>query len=46
MPDMQWAVVEHPLGSLEEAELAERAKAAAPQVLKLLLGAGAQSSAA
>jgi hypothetical protein len=46
MPDIQWAIVEHPLGSLEEVELAQRAKAAAPQVLELLLGAAAQSSAA
>jgi hypothetical protein len=46
MPDITWAVVEHPLGSLDEAALAERAKAATPQVLELLLAAEPKTSAA
>jgi hypothetical protein len=46
MPDVRWAVVDHPIGSLEAADLARRAKAAAPQVAELLLAAAPQSSAA
>jgi hypothetical protein len=46
MSSIPWAVVEHPLGSLGEADLAARARAAAPQVVELLLAAAPASSAA
>ncbi len=46
MPDISWAVVEHPLGSLDETDLRARAKAAAPQVLEVLLASASQRSAA
>ena len=39
MPGYRYAVVPHPMSSLEDAEIAERAKLAAPQVLELLKGA-------
>lgn len=40
MPGYRYAVVEHPLSSLDADEVAERAKAAAPQVLEILHGKG------
>ena len=39
MPDMQWAVVEHPLGSATDDELQVRAKAATDQFLAIITGA-------
>jgi hypothetical protein len=38
LPDYAFAVVEHPIGSLTPEELRQRARDAAPQVIKLLLG--------
>lgn len=37
LPDYPFAVVKHPIGSLAEDVLEERAKAAAPQVMEILL---------
>lgn len=37
MPDYPFAVVQHPIGSLKEAQLRERAVEAAPQVIQSLL---------
>jgi hypothetical protein len=37
MPDYPFAVVQHPIGSLTEAQLRERAVEAAPQVIQSLL---------
>ena len=39
MPAMQWAVVEHPLGSATDDELRIRAKAATDQFLGIITGA-------
>lgn len=38
MPDHRYAVVDHPITSLDAPELAERARVAAPQVEAVLLG--------
>ena len=38
MPDMQWAVVEHPLGSTTDDELRVRAKAATDQFIAIITG--------
>ena len=38
LPDYRYAVIEHPLGSLNEAELRPRAKAAVAQIAAILLG--------
>lgn len=38
MPAIGWAVVDHPIGSLNEAEVRQRAKDAVGQVLGLMLG--------
>ena len=37
MPDYQFAVIEHPIGRLEDEELRRKAEAALPQVVRLLL---------
>lgn len=37
IPDYNFAVVPHPIGSLTQEDLMERAKLAAPQVMELLL---------
>lgn len=36
LPDMKHATVEHPIGSLNEAELMERAESAAEQIVKIV----------
>jgi hypothetical protein len=41
MPKLRWAVVDHPLGSLTESELRERAHAAAAQFREIILAAEA-----
>jgi len=38
MPDQEWAVVEHPLGSATEDELKGRAKAATDQFIAIITG--------
>lgn len=38
LPDYAFAIVDHPIGSLPADELAARARAAAPQVARILLG--------
>jgi hypothetical protein len=38
MPDQEWAVVEHPLGSATEDELKGRAKAATDQFISIITG--------
>ena len=37
IPDYPYAVLPHPLGSLDDAEIRERASQAAPDVLRILL---------
>jgi hypothetical protein len=37
MPDYPFAVIEHPIGRLDDEELRRRAEEALPQVVKLLL---------
>ena len=39
LPDMRWAVVEHPLGSATDDELRARAKAATDQFIAIVTGA-------
>ena len=39
-PDYPFAVLPHPITALTEEQLAERARLALPQVLRLLLGRG------
>jgi len=46
MPGISWAVVPHPLGSLDETDLRARAREALPQVLEVLLASASQRSAA
>jgi len=36
LPDYEFAVIKHPIGSLNDVELRERAKDAAPQIIKIL----------
>jgi hypothetical protein len=38
LPDYRYAVIDHPIGSLDEDELQERAAAAATQIAAILLG--------
>jgi hypothetical protein len=38
LPDYRYAVIDHPIGSLDEVELRLRAKAAAAQIAAILLG--------
>ncbi|MBI4763895.1 MAG: hypothetical protein HY787_04740 [Deltaproteobacteria bacterium] len=38
LPDYRFAVLKHPIGSLNEDELRQRARDAAPQIIKILLG--------
>ena len=38
MPDQEWAVVEHPLGSTTDDELKGRAKAATDQFIAIVTG--------
>lgn len=38
LPDYRYALIDHPLGSLNEDELRQRAKAALPQIADILLG--------
>ena len=40
IPDYPFVVLPHPLGSLDEERLRERAAQAAPEVLKILLARG------
>ena len=40
MPDMEWAVVEHPLGSTTDEELRIRAKSATDQFVAIVTGTG------
>ncbi len=40
IPDYPFVVLPHPLGSLDEERLRERAMQAAPEVLKILLARG------
>ena len=42
VPDFQYAVAPHPLSSLTEKEVKERAVRIAPEVERILLGNGAQ----
>lgn len=37
IPDMAWAIVEHPLGSTTDEELRERARSATKQFLSIVL---------
>ena len=37
MPDYPFAVIPHPIGRLEEADLRERARITLPEVIRLLL---------
>ena len=37
MPDYPFAVIEHPIGRLEDDELRRRAEAALPEIMRLLL---------
>ena len=39
MPDLEWAVVSHPVGSATDAELAEKADQAVKQLHQILLAA-------
>ena len=39
IPDMRWAVVEHPLGSTTDDELQSRAKSATDQFIVIVTGA-------
>ncbi len=36
-PEIKWAIVPHPIGSLEPEELMDRAKAAANQIVSIAL---------
>ena len=38
IPEMQWAMTPHPLGSLPEDQLAERAQSAAEQFVAIVTG--------
>ena len=38
LPDYRYAVIDHPIGSLNEDELRERAKMATTQIAAILLG--------
>lgn len=38
MPAIEWAIVDHPIGSLDEAEVRQRARHAAEQIPGLMLG--------
>ncbi len=38
IPEYPFVVVDHPLGSLTQEEIKDRAKIALPQILKILLG--------
>jgi hypothetical protein len=38
LPDYSFAVLKHPIGSLNEDELRQRAREAAPQIIEILLG--------
>ena len=40
IPDYPFVVLQHPLGSLDEERLRERAMQAAPEVLRILLARG------
>ncbi|MBI4337792.1 MAG: hypothetical protein HY683_08215 [Chloroflexi bacterium] len=40
IPDYPFVVVPHPIGSLTQEELLERARQALPRVLEILLGKG------
>ena len=40
MPDLQWAVVPHPIGSLNEEQLRERASLAMDQFVPIVTGNG------
>lgn len=40
IPDYPFAVVEHPIGSLDDAGLHERAREALPQIIQFLLARG------
>jgi hypothetical protein len=44
MPDMKWSIIEHPLGSLGEDELRERARVAARQFREIILSGPASDS--
>lgn len=46
MPDIQWAIVDHPIGSVGEAELRTRARSAAEQFSRAMLDAPAPRLAA
>jgi hypothetical protein len=46
MPAIKWAVVDHPVASLGEDELLQRALVATPQIIDLMMARAAQSSAA
>ncbi len=46
MPDIEWAIVEHPIGSVGEPELRERAKAAADKFRTAMLARIPQAAAA
>jgi hypothetical protein len=38
VPDYQFAVLKHPIGSLNEDEVRQRARDAVPQIIKILCG--------
>lgn len=44
MPDIEWAVVEHPIGSVEEAPLRERARIAAERFREIILADAGRSA--
>jgi len=46
MPDIRWGIVEHPIGSVKEPELRERAKVAAAQFREIILAPTAVARAA
>jgi len=41
LPEMRWALVEHPLGSASDDELRAKAKSATDQFIDIVLGRGA-----
>ena len=41
IPEMRWALVEHPLGSASDDELRAKAKSATDQFIDIVLGRGA-----
>jgi hypothetical protein len=46
MPGIKWAIIDHPVASLKEGDVRQRAAVAAPQIIDMMLAPAARSSAA